>query len=369
MPRPFRLVHATPTWFSPRSIMGGGERYVTNLVRALATVAAIEGRPLLQQVVAVAEAAGEAMVDGVALRLVANDNPGQGAMAAIPAGLEAAIAGADLVHVHQSLTTFGAFAASRARSLGVPVVATDLGGGGDGPLVLEAGMAGLWSGVLSISRYAERLLGEGVPKRRVAIGPIDTALFSPGAHAPTSRSVIAVGRLLPHKGIDRILRALPPDLPLTLVGRPYDRHYAKLLARLARGKRVAFVTGADDAELVALYRASSLFVQASTPVDVYGHRTTRAELMGFTALEAMACGVPVLLSRTASFPELACEPAFSRLFDDEAELTAALAEHASGAWPPAGARKAARAHAAARFGMAEVGARVASLYAEVACAS
>jgi glycosyltransferase involved in cell wall biosynthesis len=371
MGRHFRVVHATPTYFSPHSVVGGGERYVTNLVRALATVPMIAGRPLDQEVVAVSDAPGEARVEGVTLRLLANENAQGGAMAAIPSGFEKAIAGADLVHVHQSLTPFGAFAAARARTLGLGVVATDLGGGRDGTPVLGCGMAGLWDGVLSISRYAERLLGPGAARRCVAIGPVDTEAFSPGPAppAPAPPSLIAVGRLLPHKGVDRILRALPAALPLTVVGRPLHRDYARLLARLARGKHVVFVHDADDARLLGLYRAASLFVQASTPVDVYGGRTTRAELMGFTALEAMACGLPVLLSNTASFPELAGDPACSRVFDDEAGLAAALAEHAAGAWPPPDASGRARARAVGLHGMAEIGRQVAGFYGELACAS
>ena len=44
--------------------------------------------------------------------------------------------GFDLVHVHQSLTVFGAYALAIVRSLGIPAVGTDLGGGTN-PLMLD----------------------------------------------------------------------------------------------------------------------------------------------------------------------------------------------------------------------------------------
>ena len=75
-------------------------------------------------------------------------------------------------------------------------------------------------------------------------------LFTPPpapSRSPRDR-VLYVGRLLPHKGIDRLIDALPPDLPLTVCGRPYHRDYSATSSQLAGGKRVEFVTDADDAD-------------------------------------------------------------------------------------------------------------------------
>src|SRR5439155_4774879 len=79
-------------------------------------------------------------------------------------------------------------------------------------------------------------------------GGVDGERFSPplpGAR-PRRDRVLYVGRLLPHKGIDQLIAALPIELPLTICGRPYDLRYYHHLQSKAEGKRVEFVTDADD---------------------------------------------------------------------------------------------------------------------------
>jgi glycosyltransferase involved in cell wall biosynthesis len=156
-----------------------------------------------------------------------------------------------------------------------------------------------------------------------------------------------VGRLLPHKGIDRVIDALPPGLPLRIVGRPYDKKYYALLVRRAARKQVTFVLGADDADLLACYHSAGLFVHASTFVDCYGRTVSKPELMGLTTLEALSTGLPVAIANTASLPELASDPRFSMVFDDVAGLRAILERFAAGHWPEPGASELARCHAVA----------------------
>ena len=55
--------------------------------------------------------------------------------------------------------------------------------------------------------------------------------------------MLFVGRLTPHKGNDLLIRAIPPDVPLTVVGtggqdpRPPESGCSQLLARLADARR------------------------------------------------------------------------------------------------------------------------------------
>lgn len=355
-----RVVHVTPTYFSDASVVGGGERYVFNLVRAIAPTG------LEQSVVALGRRDEETQHEGVPLRVLRDESGLNDAMAGWSGHLADVIRGADLVHLHQMLTPFGAFATAQLVSAGMPVVGTDLGGGADA-LMLQRGGLGLLDGVVSISRFAHSLVaGAFDGPAAVLVGPVDSDAFTPDpAIARDPRLVLCVGRILPHKGVDRIIRALPPGLRLVIAGRVYHEAYAALLRELAAGKDVTFLHDADDATLLGLYRQAGVLVQASTARDVYGNRIDKAELMGLTTLEAMSCGLPAIVADTGSLPELVPDPGFGRVFRDDAALSAILEEVAAGHWPLAGAAQDARIHVVARHGMAATGAAAAAFYRDV----
>ena len=73
------------------------------------------------------------------------------------------------------------------------------------------------------------------------------------------------------------------------VGRPYDATYYRELRALATGKRVAFLTDIDDANLVAAYQRAACVVLPSVYTSIYGRTTRFPELLGQTLLEGMAC--------------------------------------------------------------------------------
>ncbi|MCA0327496.1 MAG: efflux RND transporter permease subunit [Proteobacteria bacterium] len=167
-------------------------------------------------------------------------------------------------------------------------------------------------------------------------------------------------------GLNQALRALTPELPpglrLVVVGRIYDERYHALLLDMAQGKEVRFVHDADDARLVDLYRSAAVLVQASTARDIFGNVIEKPELMGLTTLEAMACGLPALVSDAGSLPELVPDARFGRVFASDDELAALLAEVAAGRWPAPGAARQAREHVVATHGMAAIGQRLAAAY-------
>ncbi|WP_411281023.1 glycosyltransferase family 4 protein [Gemmatimonas sp.] len=124
---------------------------------------------------------------------------------------------------------------------------------------------------------------------------------------PADRSLLLyVGGVSPHKNIDGLLRAvvaLPvATLPwhLVIVGDVADDTfltcYEELQAQvreLGLGGRVSFTGFVPDAQLAALYRASTLLVLPSF-----------SEGFGLPVLEAMACGLPVAVSDRFSLPEI-----------------------------------------------------------------
>ena len=111
-----------------------------------------------------------------------------------------------------------------------------------------------------------------------------------------------VGRLLAHKGVLEVIQALPQGRELRVVGRPYDPAYFEKLRQAAVGKRVTFLTEADDEELARQYQGASVVLQPSLPMT--GSREDRSELLGLVAIEAQAAGKPVIVTRTTSLPEL-----------------------------------------------------------------
>ncbi len=111
-----------------------------------------------------------------------------------------------------------------------------------------------------------------------------------------------VGRLLPHKGVHELVEAMPEGYELRIVGRPYDEQYFELLKQSSRGKRVRFLTDADDSELARQYQGATVVLQPSIPNPSGGQ--DRSELLGLVAIEAQSAGKPVIVTDTTSLPEL-----------------------------------------------------------------
>ncbi|MBN9508493.1 MAG: glycosyltransferase family 4 protein [Alphaproteobacteria bacterium] len=360
-----RIAHVSPAYFAEDSLIGGGERYVSYVARALREAAPSLPFSISQAVFAMGRKDHSYSDGGVPVTVFSNENPGSHPMAVMSARLWDVLAEFDLIHLHQGLTFFGCYIATIARSLGKTLIVTDLGGG-ENPLLLQHGGLGLADGMLSISEFAKSLVSAYFAgPHAVVVGPVDTMVFTAPKVLARPRSVISVGRLLPHKGADRIIDALPPNLPLRLVGRPYDPAYYELLHERAAGKDVTFIVDADDAALLRCYHEAGLYVHASTFVDVYGRRISKPELMGLTTLEAMATGLPVAVAKTASLPELAHDLRFCRVFPDVAALRAILEDFAAGVWPEPAAADLPRRHVVDNFSFPVVGRRIAEFYAEV----
>jgi glycosyltransferase involved in cell wall biosynthesis len=184
-----------------------------------------------------------------------------------------------------------------AQLTGKKVFVTDVGGGSSFSLTRR----------LPIARWVDRFLliaeegGAGFEAHRdrwsILFAGIDTRRFSPPPADHRRDGVLYVGRLLPHKGIDVLVRATDPGVPLRIVGRPYHDDYFAMLRRLAEGKDVTFVIDATDDQILDHYRSAVVSVLPSVSRTVYGNFTPLPELLGFTAMEAMACGTPVVVSR------------------------------------------------------------------------
>lgn len=211
---------------------------------------------------------------------------------------------ADVVHCHQRHIVASSLAALYCRIRRRRVFVTDLGGGG-WDLSSHISTDRWYDGHLHISNYSRRIYGHDAKAfAHVIFGGTDTERFSPAEPAARNRSVVYVGRLLPHKGVNDLIAAIPAQVPLRLIGRQCDERFLADLHRLAKGKHVRFEHHCDDAELVDAYRRAACAVLPSVYRTMYGDESLVPELLGQALLEAMACATPVICTAVASMPEI-----------------------------------------------------------------
>jgi glycosyltransferase involved in cell wall biosynthesis len=171
--------------------------------------------------------------------------------------------------------------------------------------------------------------------------------------------VLFVGTAEPRKGLDVLVTALArptlADLDLVVVGpEGWGDVGVGELGRRARVSDRVHVTGrVDDADLAALYAGAQALAMPS-----------RAEGFGFPVVEAMAHGVPVVVSDDPALTEVAGDAAEVVPIGDAEALAEALAQAAA---PGSGReRRVARARArAAEFDWDRTAATMWSLYESV----
>ncbi len=215
--------------------------------------------------------------------------------------------GADVIHCHQTHVLASSVAALYGRLKGKKVFTTDLGGGG-WDISAYLSTDDWYRGHLHISEYSRRISGhEGRPNAQVIYGGVDTERYSPAPQGPPlgeDAPILFVGRLLPHKGMDYLIDALPARMKLEIIGQPYDKDYHAELRKRSAGKDVTFHHECGDDALLSAYRRARCVVLPSVYRSAWGQTTRVPELLGQTLLEGMACGKPVVCTAVASMPEI-----------------------------------------------------------------
>jgi glycosyltransferase involved in cell wall biosynthesis len=175
-----------------------------------------------------------------------------------------------------------------------------------------------------IGRRAQyRSVPSGVPTAALRAAAPDRAAARARLGLPAGAFVVAaLGRLVPVKGLDFLVGALPalaaaiPSARLVLVGDGPERAALEAQARtLGVGDRV-LVTGAAADVTVALAAADALAAPS------------RNEGMGRALVEAMALGLPVVAAAVGGIPAVVADGETGRLVPagDAAALAAALIE-------------------------------------------
>jgi glycosyltransferase involved in cell wall biosynthesis len=177
-------------------------------------------------------------------------------------------------------------------------------------------------GVLVPSAYtASQVVSRlGVAADRVTVFPPFIPSAQPRAEPPRGGPVLFVGTLEPRKNVAGLLAAYErlvashADMPqLVLVGRVPHAEEAALSAAAAANSRIELRGYLPDKERARLYQVASMLVLPSFE-----------EGFGIPVVEAMAAGVPVVVSNRGSLPEIAGGAGLVVDPDDPAALASAM---------------------------------------------
>ncbi len=298
-PREPRVLHIVPSLFgTDGKILGGAERYALELSKNMAA-------HVPTTLLSFGDAAREEAQGPLKVRVLGCPWYVRGqrfnplSLAMLPE-----LNRADVVHCYQQHVAASSFAAIVTRFLRRRVFVSDLGGGG-WDLSAYVSTDRWYHGHLHISEYSRKVYGHQTkPWAHIILGGVDTAKFSMDPSIKRDGTAVFAGRLLPHKGIDDLIDALPESMPLHIIGQPLDRRFLNDLRAIGAGKRVTFRHDCEDAELIDEYRRALCVVLPSVYKTRYGAESKVPELLGQTLLEGMACGAPAICTAVASMPEI-----------------------------------------------------------------
>jgi glycosyltransferase involved in cell wall biosynthesis len=166
---------------------------------------------------------------------------------------------------------------------------------------------------ITVSRAAARHLKKlGAPAGKVTtIYPgVDLSVFKPKPSRPKQPGMIFVGRLEPHKGIDTAIKVYRrlldefPDLGFTVVGAGSRQSEVLKLAKSNKG--VSFLGQVPNSKLPGYLNRNQIYILPSIDSHRLGQRIG-SEQFGFSAVEAMACGLAVITSDSGALPEIVTE--------------------------------------------------------------
>jgi glycosyltransferase involved in cell wall biosynthesis len=179
------------------------------------------------------------------------------------------------------------------------------------------------SRIVTLSESSRREIVEMLhlrPERITVAPPGVDERYAPGGHRSETPLVVAVGRLVPVKRFDALLRALAPlkadhpDLEAVIIGEGYERSALEALrAELGVTDWIRLPGRVGDDELVDWYRRAWVVASSS-----------QREGWGMTLTEAAACGTPAVATNIAGHADAVVDGESGLLVDDVADLSASL---------------------------------------------
>jgi glycosyltransferase involved in cell wall biosynthesis len=181
----------------------------------------------------------------------------------------------------------------------------------------------------AVSQYSKKRAVElyDIDPSKIEVVPpcVDLRKFKPLAKPrfsvpPMAKTVLFVGRLCGRKGLGILLTALnllrQPRISLRVIGTgPSQFQMEELAVRLGLSKQVDFVGNVSEVQLVSYYQSSSVVCLPSFQ-----------EGFGIVAIEAQACGTPVVATRAGGLSEAVADQRLLVRPGRPEELSEALAE-------------------------------------------
>jgi glycosyltransferase involved in cell wall biosynthesis len=158
----------------------------------------------------------------------------------------------------------------------------------------------------------------------LGVSPVFSPAVAPGENMmleqleclpPSRLRILHVGSTIQRKRIDLLLRIFAeirkiiPDAVLLRVGGAFMQEQQTLLHTLRLTDSVQVLPFLSERQLAAVYRQSTLLLL-----------TSEREGFGLPLLEAMACGLPVVVSDIPAFREVGCQAALFCQLDDIREF-------------------------------------------------
>lgn len=176
--------------------------------------------------------------------------------------------------------------------------------------------------IVTLSRSSEEEMVElGFPAENIkVITPGVDPGFTPGGDKSPRPLALSVGRLVPVKDFDRLVRIWAkvlekvPEAELVIVGEGYERPLIEAeISRLGIGPSVRLPGRVSDDELLELYRRAWVATSASV-----------REGWGMTLTEAAACGTPAVATDIAGHADAVAADNSGLLATTDEDLAAAL---------------------------------------------
>ena len=179
--------------------------------------------------------------------------------------------------------------------------------------------------VVTLSESSRRCLIDSFglrPDRIRVVPPGVEERFRPGGPESEQPMLVAVARLMPPKGLDRVIRIAArlrqhrdlQCLRLVIAGEGYQRgELERLVDGLGAGEWCELAGRVDDDALVGLYRRAWALVSCSV-----------SEGWGLTLTEAAACGTPAVASRIPGHVDAVADGVTGHLASGDDEFLVAL---------------------------------------------
>lgn len=146
-----------------------------------------------------------------------------------------------------------------------------------------------------------KIINEGVEEERLVVIPngVDTTLYRPAKEPEEEGKIVSIGRIEHEKGFDVLIKAVnhvlkERECSLYIAGfGSKERELRELASKLGIAQHVKFLGRRPPSEVVKHLQTCSFFALPS-----------RYESFGMVYIEAMACGKPVIGTRTVGPDEV-----------------------------------------------------------------